>query len=522
MPCVSFTGAVTIAIITSPLVSPLQHHTSVSSDGTMTVSSYYTLKVPVVRNTAPMRELMAIVDSALPKPKKHAAIISFLLHPDHRHLAMQRFPGGDRILEWLVVDGASLQTFKTFCEAFPEVMVQSLEDALRIEGYLHPLHMACTGSFARHLEKGTIAYMARQCPEAVRLSRYGIFPIYRLLQSGEEGFSPHLQDVKTLVEIFPEGLATQVHRGFRDVYAFDNALQCSPKVMKYIFSNLPKSVEEYSASSQDPWSLDQARALSLLVPQLKSLEVELEGSVPGAFPLMMKSLQRNRTIRNLTIRVPNRFLNANEKDRNALEQLLTHNKNFHSLSLYIHPGIRRKMRTDGPLYYIERGMATHLRENEHLQWLTIGGMDVDMKTLAEALVGNEHLKRLHLEGCKVSNWSCLADVLERKNVTLGEVYETKRRSVYPDNDMQKIQYFTHLNRVGRKDLRDPSIQLEKFVSLLENVTPFPEKTNDPATTHWRQAFQFGLLLEVPGLWSSIAMCGSTTAARRKRKRDDLG
>jgi hypothetical protein len=482
------------------------------------------------------QSLERVVDGEYPtKAGRHAAIIDFLMQEEHRSLAVKPIPPVRKYppLEYFILRGASLETIHRFCEAFPEAVTQVPK------GQTQPLWKAC--SLANYLEAGTVAYLASLNPDAVRwIDCYGDYPIGMLLRVVSPRFWSTSVDIRALVDAFPEGLTTKARGSLTPV--FDLALHCdSPQFIDYVFTNVrlnTTTLKEYAATTiTDGWSLEQVRAVSQLLPQLKTFSIQLGGYTKSlAFAVLLNSLQTNQSIENLTLGVGKRLLIQNESSRDALELFLAKNNCLGRFSLSIlnqndNMLSRERVSDDhlsSPIWGISRGLAEQLSTSKKLQWLQVTGLRVDPALLSESLADNQHLKHLHLENTVASNQrdvvaAVLIRVLEERNVTL-ETVTIVGSNVPAQEEMEKIWYYTRLNACGRRHLRDTCLLLSKFVSLLDHINTAPNFRRLKESSMARLNVRYGLLRESPGLWSSMAPDTNDTSSsarscnnQRKRK-----
>jgi hypothetical protein len=256
-------------------------------------------------------------------------------------------------------------------------------------------------------------------------------------------------------------------------------------LVDHLIQQVPKHVHFFHLRSETAiGNVQQATALSKLLPQLNVLHCKQSHWDLHGWTLLMSLLQSNKSIRELTLVIPDSsYCNTYME---ALEKMLFENQRLERLTL-----INRS--TD---QYDFTNMVTAILDNNIVSSLTMVDMFFEIESLARPLTQNTCMKEWNIEGCKTLEHNKLALVLEKNNRSLKKVIVP---SFCPK--IHTITYWTALNRFGRRNIQNPNATIDGFCCILDTV----RETNYIIQQGIRiEPYQilYGLLRESPGTWTS--------------------
>lgn len=149
--------------------------------------------------------------------------------------------------------------------------------------------------------------------------------------------------------------------------------------------------------------------------------------------------------------------------------------------------------------------------NAPLLSIKVTGYQVHIRRVAEALRHNKHLVKYSAESSVNMEWkrALMADVMRENNTTL-EWIDLPEPSARNGLQGQQLAYYSLLNQYGRAKIRSIT-SAGAFVNLLAEVNKDKGTLQEIA----QHNILYGLLQEVPGLWSESNFCPTQNAALTK-------
>lgn len=391
-------------------------------------------------------------------------------------------------LEFLLTHRASLSTIQSLCKIAPDAPQQ------KNFWWSFPLHEACEypSTFP-----GVIPYLVELYPQAASWKNmHEKRPIDCLL-----GRQSSLDDVQSLLRVHqPTTVSDQ-----------DNLLQVAfegpndKEILEFIVDQCPK-VKSFRADKLQVLCPNRAQALTRLLPQLKifrfrSKSVELIG-----WQHLMHSLGSCESIQRLHLDIERTACRGDI--RPAMSTALATIPNLLDLTLlgrrraYGSQAVDNVSERNETMGRITEAIATLLRRNS-LECIRIENVSLQHETIFDVLKhDNTSLRRMYMVGCVDSNdkRKDLVDVL-LQNTSLQDI---PIRSYGGDSTTyEKIDYWTKLNRFGRRIARNPRTSLKKFVSMLHDAnvrSGVSSRDQDHLAQITRAQLLYGLLRECPSIW----------------------
>ena len=220
--------------------------------------------------------------------------------------------------------------------------------------------------------------------------------------------------------------------------------------------------------------VDQAKAIALLLPNLKVFECTPSGYTRDGFILLMRSLQENRSIKDITyLSLPEFPLESVASALyEAAFQFLYHNDTVSRLmvgEIARHDNVLRSPSEQGDKWLLAIG--TGLRANRTIQTLFLHRWSVSGRALATFLSDGSAPVGLVLCGVQVEQHSLDDLVIEQQNWDLCRVQSLV------------IKVFTHSAR--EYFIRIPKLAemmpTLRYVSFLSDISPFMDGTRQVAT-----------------------------------------
>ena len=188
-----------------------------------------------------------------------------------------------------------------------------------------------------------------------------------------------------------------------------------------------------------------------------------------------------------------------------LMNCLNGNTSIHHLEIIVR-GISRQNAEEVKTYKKEfPNMLITLLEQNPIQTLYVEvGASFDEKAVIKSLLRNQCLQSLTIrtgpnkDSPSKETLQCLLQLLKTKNTTLTCLPVMFDRSLLGTVVYKRIEYYLRLNRCGRNRARDPSMTLGDFIDLLTS-------NRIQQDANYGNSVQYGLLREVPGLWSQSSV-----------------
>ena len=405
----------------------------------------------------------------------------------HPKLTSELFNRGGRqvtVLEFLMEERVDFTTIESFCLKFPQALHQKNESTGNL-----PLHSACEITTPI---PGLIPYLVQQNSKATTCkNKTGDLPIHLLLNMKNTGAQRssniHLmEDLRNLVSANPDSIMEHGRDGISNPIhmAMDASEHTTKDLVDCLIQQVPKYVHFFHLRSETAiGNVQQATALSKLLPQLNVLHCKQSHWDLNGWTLLMSLLQSNKSIWELTLVIPSLSCNAYME---ALEQMLPENQRLELLTL-----INRS--TD---HYDFTNMVRTILDNNIVSSLTMVDMYFGIEPLARPLTQNTTMKEWNMEGCKTLEHERLALVLEESNRSLEKVIVP---SFCPK--IHAITYWTALNRFGRRNVQNPNATIDEFCFILDTVRETHYIVQQGTRIEPYQLL-YGLLRESPGTWSS--------------------
>lgn len=428
-----------------------------------------------------------------------------------------------------------LESLQEVHKLYPEVLSQVLTDESDVTAL--PLHAAC----ASKVGEKVLLFLVEAYPEACLMKNSaGALPLHELLKNPDRPSS--IREVAELLDTFNKGMESEWN--LKEDLASSTTLTCAKKgdkadlgiplslairnpntprnVLALLTQRFPKDcntlylgkVGGNQPVSDNLFTLNHLHAslVAKVLPQLTTFHCASKHWNPRAVTDVMKGLCVQKSLVNLTLRLPNPLVEGKgDSTCQMLRQLVQENTTLQYLKL------------DFGAEYTADTRQSMAQTNVVG---AVGGVEVALRYLLEGLRHNDSLQECHFGGVwmKPSDpdfflrhfWPTLASILRDQNTML----ETVTASFFQRNcegvakDMQEVQHWTSLNPYGRALFRDPSVPFGSIVTLLGALNDAPDLVEDTTTNKARRSSKrlvdesstkrltvlYGLLRESPSLW----------------------
>lgn len=426
-------------------------------------------------------------------------------------------------------------------ELYPEVLSQGLTDDSGVVGL--PLHAACASS---KVGEKVLLFLVEAYPEACLMKNSaGALPLHELLKNPDRPSS--IREVAELLDTFNKGMESECNPTKEDLASSTTAVTRAKKgdktdlgtplslairnhntprnVLALLTQRFPKDCNtlylgklggDGSPASDNLFTLNHLHAslVAKVLPQLTTFHCASKHWNARAVTDVMKGLCVQKSLVNLTLRLPNPLLEEDDNDDTVCQMLKQLVQGENTTLQYL--------KLDFGAEYIADARPT----SSTTQTLgAVGGIEVALRYLLEGLRLNNSLKECHFGGVwmKPSDpdfflhhfWPTLASILREQNTMLETVTVSffQRQCEGLAKDMQEVQHWTSLNPYGRALFRDSSIPFGSIVTLLGALNDAPDLVEESSTTRRKRVDEsatkrltvlYGLLRENPSLWCDKA------------------
>lgn len=408
------------------------------------------------------------------------------------------------------------------------------------------LHYACH----QGAQPGVVSYLAKQISEypkgAAGYASY--YPLTCAMEHGTGKMRPTEEDIKTIVERWPESLAIVQNdcnctAGFALKRCLDNGY--SDELFDFMLQRFPSKVDHFEISD---FELDPSdtRWIEHVIPRVEDLTCPLHNITAPPICFLRHVFIGGINLKRLAVKLP---VAGDEDDQEALSRLCDEMKD-----LCKGPNQCPRIQNldigfaDSNTGYF--GLLENVSYWKSLRQLTVGVENLNprmeqMAIVISNLMGNENLQTLRInidnesgretkkrkrqgddplrpvfdalktnmtitsvdvtgeEKMKLSRSYILLDLLKQNTslVHAGSfLYDWPSQGIM---NAKKIEYYFVLNRCGRKEARNPGVSLERFVDLLHYAT-LPGVYHDSFfLEHDVSNVHYGLLHEGISKWATF-------------------